>query len=176
MLWWKLQRLKSKDPKTRCRMIEEVAQAADLTALAPVAEALADEEPEVRIAAAKALGCFHDDRSVPPLVSAIKDRSAEVRAAAIFSLRQVGDAGAIDALVHALGDYHHAVRWQAAGALNALGWRPGNNIEFVLRAVATCQHEDADVHGAEAVEILTNALEDNTCPRRHAAAAALGKT
>ena len=24
MLWWKIQRLKSKDPKVRCRMIEEM--------------------------------------------------------------------------------------------------------------------------------------------------------
>jgi HEAT repeat protein len=176
MLWWKLQRLKSRDAKTRCRMIEEVAGSGDLTALEPVADALADEVPEVRIAAAKALGAFHDDRVLPPLVSAIKDRNAEVRAAAIFSLRRLGDAGAIDALVNALADYHHAVRWQAAGALSTMGWRPSNNIEFVLRAVATCQHEDAAVHGAEAVEALTSALEDPTCPRRNAAAIALGKT
>jgi HEAT repeat protein len=176
MLWWKLQRLKSRDPKTRIRMIEEMAGGGDLTALAPIAEAITDEEPEVRAAAARALGAFHDDRAVPPLVAAIKDRSPEVRAAAIASLRQVGDAGAIDALVHALGDYHHAVRWQAAGALGSLGWRPSNNMEFILRSVATCQHEEAAVHGGEAVDVLANALEDTTCPRRHAVAAALGKT
>jgi HEAT repeat protein len=157
-------------------MIEDVARTGDISALAPVAEALSDEEPEVRVAAAKAMGVFQDDRALPPLVAAVKDRNAEVRAAAIFSLRQIGDASAIDGLVHALGDYHHAVRWQAAGALNALGWRPGNNMEFVLRAVAIGQHEDAAVHGAEAVDVLANALEDPTCPRRHAAAAALGKT
>jgi HEAT repeat protein len=157
-------------------MIEEVATAGDSTALMAIAEAVTDEAPEVRVAAVKALGLFHDDRAVSPLVAAIKDRSAEVRAAAIFALRQVGDSGAIDALVHALGDYHHAVRWQAAGALNSMGWRPSTNMEFVLRAVATCQHEDAAVHGAEAVDILANALEDATCPRRNAAAAALGKT
>jgi HEAT repeat protein len=68
------------------------------------------------------------------------------------------------------------VRWQAASALNALGWRPGNPNEFVLHAVALTQHEEAAVHGAKAVEALTKALEDQTCPRRHAAAAALGKT
>jgi HEAT repeat protein len=157
-------------------MIEDTARTGELSALAPIAEALSDEEPEVRLAAAKALGVFHDDRAIPPLISAVKDRNAEVRAAAIFSLRQIGDASAIDALVHALGDYHHAVRWQAAGALSALGWRPGNNMEFVLRAVAIGQHEDAAVHAAEAVDVLANALQDPTCPRRHAAAAALGKT
>ena len=79
-------------------------------------------------------------------------------------------------LVLALKDFNHNVRWQAAAALNALGWRPGNNAEFVMRSVAIGQHEEAAVHGPEAVEMLIHALEDRTCPRRHAAAAALGKT
>ncbi len=176
MLWWKLQRLKSRDAKTRCRIIEEIAAAGDATAVAAVAEAIKDEEPEVRAAAAKALGAFHDERAIAPLIEAVKDRKPEVRAAAIVALRQIGDSAAIDGLVHALKDYHHAVRWQAAGALNALGWRPANNFEFILRAVASGQHEEAAVHGAEAVEMLANALEDKTSPRRHAAAMALGKT
>jgi HEAT repeat protein len=176
MLWWNIQRLKSRDPRIRCKTLEGMIGTSDTSAIAPIADALKDDESEVRVAAAKALGLFQDDRAVPPLVAAIKDRKAEVRAAAILSLRQIGDATAIDALVHALNDYQHSVRWQAAGALNALGWRPGNNMEFILRAVATAHHEDAAVHGPEAVEVLVNALEDRSCPRRHAAAAALGKT
>ena len=176
MLWWKLQRLKSRDPKARCRTIEEMAAAADGSAVLPIIESLKDEEAEVRAAAARALGAFHDERALAPLIEILKDRKPEVRAAAIHSLRLIGDSGAIDGLVHALADYSHAVRWQAASALNAIGWRPGNNLEFVLRSVALGQHEDAAVHGAEAVESLVKALEDRTCPRRHAAAAALGKT
>ena len=176
MLWWKLQRLKSRDPKTRCRIIEEMAASGDASAFDGLTEAIKDEQPEVRTAAARALGVFHDERAIAPLIEAIKDRKPEVRAAAIVSLRQIGDSGAIDALVHALKDYDHAVRWQAAGALNALGWRPSSNIEFILRAVASGHHEDAAVHGGEAIEMLANALEDKTAPRRHAAAAALGKT
>ena len=158
-------------------MIEEVAAAGDASAVAAIAESIKDEEPEVRAAAAKALGVFHDEGAISPLIEAIKDRKPEVRSAAIVSLRQIGDSAAIDALVHALKDYHHAVRWRRRRVrLNALGWRPSNNFEFILRAVASGQHEEAAVHGAEAVEMLANALSDQTAPRRHAAAAALGKT
>jgi HEAT repeat protein len=175
MLWWKLQRLKSKDPKTRQRAVEELAVKGDPSMAEPLVAALKDEEPEVRTAAARALGAFQDDRVLSPLIAALKDRKPEVRAAAIASLRQLNDSRAIDPLVLALKDFNHNVRWQSISTLNALGWRPGNNAEFVMRSVALGQHEDAAVHGAEAVEMLVHALEDRTCPRRHAAAA-LGKT
>ena len=78
----------------------------------------------------------------------LKDRKPEVRASATLSLRQLGDARAIDPLLNALEDTDHNVRWQAAGALNALGWRPANNTEFILRSVATGHHEEAALHGA----------------------------
>lgn len=176
MHWWKLQRIKSKDPKARRRAVVELAAAGQPIHADQVAAALEDAEPEVRVAAAQALGTFADDRVLSPLISALKDRKPEVRAAAVNSLRQLGDARAVGHLVLMLKDFNHTVRWQAAAALNALGWRPGNNAEFVMRSVALGQHEDAAVHGPEAVEMLIQALEDRTCPRRHAAAAALGKT
>ncbi len=176
MLWWKIQRLKSKDPKVRRRMIEEMVASGHPSVVEPVTEAATDEEPEVRLAAAKALGTLADDRALSPLISLLRDRQPEIRATATVSLRQLGDARAIDPLLHALADHDHNVRWHAAGALNALGWRPANNTEFILRSVAVGQHEEAAVHGSKAVEVLTQALEDLSSPRRHAAAIALGKT
>jgi HEAT repeat protein len=176
MLWWKLHRLKSKDPKTRRRTVEEMVASEDPSVVEAVAEALQDEDPEVRAAAAKGLGPLRDERAVKPLIAVLRDRRPEVRAAAITSLRQLGDPRAIEAIVNSLEDYDHSVRWQAAGALNTLGWRPGNNTEIMLRSVAMGQHENAAVHGAGAVEILAKALQDPTSPRRHAAATALGKT
>lgn len=157
-------------------MVQAMALDGDSSAVAPVIEALGDEEPLVRLAAARALGAFQDPRGLSPLISALKDRQADVRAAAITSLRQLGDTRAINALTASLEDNDHSVRWQAAAALNALGWRPGSNTEFILRSVALAQHEDASVHGTRAVEVLARALSDPTCPRRHAAALALGKT
>ena len=176
MLWWKIQRLKSRDPKTRCRVVQDMALSGDPSAIEPVIDALKDEEYEVRLAAARALGAFKDDRVFSPLVSTLKDRRAEVRVAAVTSLRQLGDNRAVQPLTSALEDSDHAVRWQAASALHALGWRPGNDTEFILRSMAMGQHENLSVHGSRAVEVLTRALADPNCPRRHAAALALGET
>ncbi len=176
MLWWKLQRLKSKDPKVRRRMVEDMVATGNPSVVQPVSEAIEDEEPEVRLAAARGLGVLGDDRCLTPLITLLKDRNPEIRAAASLSLRQLGDSRAIDHLRHALEDHDHNVRWQAAGALNALGWRPSNNTDFIMRSVAIGQHEEAAVHGSRAVEALVQALEDMANPRRQAAAAALGKT
>src|SRR6202453_4745573 len=173
MLWGKLQRLKSRDPKTRARVVQDMAVSGDPSTVEPIAEALKDEEPEVRLAAARALGVLQNERSLGPLIVALKDRRADVRAAAVTSLRQLGDTRAIDALTGSLEDNDHSVRWQAAAALKALGWRPGSNTEFILRSVAMAQHEDVAIHGTRAVEVLARALSDPTCPRRHAAAQAL---
>lgn len=157
-------------------MVEDMVASGHPSVVEPVSEAVTDEEPEVRLAAAKALGALGDDRGLSPLISLLRDRQPEIRAAATLSLRQLGDSRAIDPLLRALEDRDHNVRWQAAGALTALGWRPSNNTEFILRSVAIGQHEEAAAHGSRAVEVLVQALEDMTSPRRHAAAAALGKT
>jgi hypothetical protein len=45
MLWWKLQRIKSKDPKTLRRMVEDMAVAGDPSVFEPISEALSDEAP-----------------------------------------------------------------------------------------------------------------------------------
>jgi HEAT repeat protein len=175
MLWWKLQRLKSRDPKSRRRAVEELAGREDTAMLIPLTAALSDAEADVRAAAARVLGTYQDERISAPLIAALNDRKPEVRAAALASLRQHGDAKILPRLIPSLDDSSHLVRWQAASALNGFGWRPGNPNEFILHAVAMGHHEEAAVHGSKAVEALTRALEDPTCPRRSAAAAALGK-
>src|SRR5271168_257388 len=170
MLWWKLQKLRSRDVRTRCRAVQDMALTGDSSAVDPVIEALKDDEPLVRLAAARGLGALQDPRALSPLVDALKDRRPDVRAAVVASLRQIGDSRAIDPLTAALEDNDHSVRYQAASALNALGWRPGTNTEFLLRSVALAQHEDVTFHGTRAVEVLARALSDPSCPRRHAAA------
>jgi HEAT repeat protein len=176
MLWWKLQRLKSRDPKARRAVIEEVVATGSSAVIEPVCEALKDENPDVRVAAARGLGALGDDRGVLPLMGALKDPKAEVRAAAAQSLRIIGDTRAIDALTPVLHDADHAVRWQAASALNALGWRPANDTEFVLRSVALGQHDHAASYGSNSVDVLINALKDPACPKRNEIAVALGRT
>ncbi len=176
MLWWKLQRLKSKDVTTRVRMVEAMAASGNGSVVGHVTEALQeDDDSDVRIAAAKGLGLLRDERGIAPLVHALNDQVMEVRVAAAQSLRQIGNTLAIPPLVVALRDPSHHVRWTAATALAALGWRPTSNTESVLRAVALGQHEDAAAFGKEAVEFLVKSLQDPTSPKRRAAVIALGK-
>ncbi len=52
MLWWKLQRLKSRMPVRR-RMLDEMVATGDPAVVEPLAEALKDEAPEVRVAAVR---------------------------------------------------------------------------------------------------------------------------
>jgi HEAT repeat protein len=176
MLWWKLQRLKSGNAKTRCRAVQDMALSGDPSAVDPCVESLGDDAPEVRLAAARALGALKDARGFSPLVEALKDRNSDVRAAAATSLRQLGDSRAISPLTASLNDSDHTVRWQAATALNGLGWKPSTDTEHILRSAAMGQHENLAVHGNRAVDALTRALSDPSCPRRHAAARALGET
>jgi len=176
MLWWKLQRLKSKDVTTRVRMVEAMSTSGNGSVVGHVSEALQeDDDSGVRLAAAKGLGLLRDERGIGPLVAALKDIVPEIRVAAAQSLRQIGDTRAIPPLVDALRDTSHNVRWTSATALGALGWRPTSNTESVLRAVAMGQHEDAAAFGKEAVEYLVKSLADPTSPKRRAAVTALGK-
>jgi HEAT repeat protein len=176
MLWWKLQRLKSKDVTTRMRIVEEMAATGKASVFEPIAAALKeDEESDVRVAAARGLGFLGDDRGVGPLALALHDPVPEVRTAAAQALRRVGDTRAIEPLLNSLRDPNHNVRWHVATALTALGWRPNSDTEFVLRSVALGQHEEAAAYGEEAVESLIKCLEDASSPKRQEAAVALGK-
>src|SRR5690348_5302607 len=176
MIWWKSQRLKSGNPKIRLRMLEQLAAVGDPSLIESLAAALNDPVADNRATAARLLGTVQDERALPALAPALKDKTPEVRLAAVNSLRQSPDPRAKESLVVALEDTHHAVRWQAATALNALGWRPTHDTEFIRHAVAVGNHEQAAVHGNVATGYLINALKDPACPRRHAAAIALGKT
>jgi HEAT repeat protein len=176
MLWWKLQRLKSRDPKTRIAILEEMEAKGGFAVIAPMAEALRDEDPNVRGAAAKGLAKLQDERVLAPLITALSDERPDVRIAASQGLRQLGDARAIEALVHVLRDNNHLVRWHGASALDAIGWRPTTDEETILRSVAVGHYEVAGGYGKKATELLIQALGDVTCSKRHEVALALGKT
>ncbi len=87
--------------------------------------ALADVDPDLRAAAASALGKLGSTAAfaVSSLADALGDRDPRVRRAAAWALGDVGAgaAEAVPALIDALSDGDGRVRWRAVRALRAIG-------------------------------------------------------
>jgi HEAT repeat protein len=79
-----------------------------------------ENDHNVRLSAASALGKLEEDRAVEPLIDALDDRR-EVREVAILSLGRIGDPVAVDALIEKLKDENWDVRSSAAKALGQIG-------------------------------------------------------
>jgi HEAT repeat protein len=79
--------------------------------------------PELRMAAANALGEIGDADAVGPLTERFDDSDPRVRARAARACGEIGDARATDALTGLLGDPKAAVRLDAAQALGRIGNR-----------------------------------------------------
>jgi HEAT repeat protein len=79
-----------------------------------------ENDHNVRLAAATALGKLEEDRAVEPLIDALDDRR-EVREVVILSLGRIGDPVAVDSLIRMLEDGNWDVRSSAAKALGQIG-------------------------------------------------------
>ncbi|UCG63712.1 MAG: HEAT repeat domain-containing protein [Deltaproteobacteria bacterium] len=124
--------------------------------VAKLIKALGDNESEVRMNAAEALGRIGPDANEagPALIEALSDSDYAVRYSAAEALGEIGydTKEAIRALIKALGDPDSDVRWRAASALGSIG-----------------------LDAKEAVPALIHALGDDHHRVRYSAAEALGK-
>ena len=82
--------------------------------------ALNDTNPNVRFAAACALGNIGDNVAVEPLIKSLKDEEGGVREVASIALGKIGDDRAVEPLINALNDPYDAVRIAAANSLNQI--------------------------------------------------------
>jgi HEAT repeat protein/beta-lactamase regulating signal transducer with metallopeptidase domain len=130
---------------------QEVSEA-DTRAVAALSEALFDDDPVVRLAAAEGLGGMEDPRAVEALSRALRsDESVEVRRMAAWALGEIEDARAVPALSEALrSDKDEEVRRMSAWALG-------------------------EIESATAVEALGAALKDSSPEVRKTAVWALGE-
>jgi len=97
--------------------------AADWARAEAFRQALGADLPELRMAAANALGDVGGADAVPDLVERFEDDDPRVRARAARACGTVGDPRAVDPLVGLLGDPVPAVRRAAADALGRVGNR-----------------------------------------------------
>src|SRR6185436_5612942 len=175
MHWWTVKQLKFKNPQTRRQAVEKLAETRTEEAIDCLMDALQDDDPLVRLAAVKGLALCKDPRTLPSLIQGMRDPKPEVREAVVASLIQIGDETCIEVLVGALKDLHPSVRSRTAQALDALGWKPANDLQKVARLSALGEYQKAASLGSVALDALLAALRDPNCPSRRMVVEALSQ-
>jgi HEAT repeat protein len=125
--------LKSDDPKKR---LEAVAQlgADDMTLAAPFLLNVIEQDaaPEVREAAARALGAGGAEAAVPLMILWLNGTNKQQAATAAEVLGDIGGDKATAALTRSLGDPETGVRVKAVTALGKIGLRGDGNVVIAL--------------------------------------------
>lgn len=167
------------------RQLEDSGRAA-AEAVPALAEAMEDEDGDVRLLAAAALREIGPAaaEAAPALAKALRwgHGGIDLYFRAIAALREIGPA-AVPALVAALNDLDAQVRWEAAAALHVIGPAAAEAVPALAEAL-----KDQDAHirsraadalreigpaAAEAVPALVVALKDQHIHVRTSAASAL---
>ncbi len=141
--------------------------------------ALIDDDADVRIEAANALGAMGDVRAVKPLLLALIDEEVTVRRAAVRALGKLGDDSAIMGLLNAFLDEDGTVRDTVDTVLDTLGGAGLNALVF-----AALKHNEPairrhaierliHIHDERAVLPLITALMDDDVEVQQLAADAL---
>jgi HEAT repeats len=137
------------DPTVRKSVVMELIQYGEI-AVDPLIALLMDEDSDVRVHAATALGWVGGKDAIQPLLVALQDENLGVRRYAARALCWVVDETAVLGLIDALHDEDNYVRCYSA---RALGWSQDERAIEPLKALL--QHENADVRS-----YTTTALED----------------
>jgi HEAT repeat protein len=158
-----------------------LAEGIDLSSLMKEAvpghiKALKDEDPAVRLEAAKALGQIGSEatEAIPTLIHAVNDPDPEVAAKAIEALQRTDQrtAQVLRALLAAIKDSRADVRAAAAAALANMWWAEKGEPENRRAGRLGRQSEEL---ARSAIPVLTAALRDKNARVRAQAAAALAE-
>ena len=150
-------------------------------AVEPMIAALNDENKNVRIFAAIALGEIKDSRAVEPLITALRDENVEVREKTVSALGKIKHPRVLEFLIVALRDENSKVRVKA---VEVLGEMKDPRVVEPLIAALNDESEKVRMLTAEvlgetkdprAVEPLITALNDENSEVRVKTLEALGK-
>ena len=100
---------------------KKIDQGADWAVAKRFAKALSSNIPELRMAAASALGKLGDESGISSLKSALSDGDPRVRQRVCMALGEINHPSAVPALIDRLSDPNGQVRHEAAIALSAIG-------------------------------------------------------
>ncbi len=175
MRWLTLQQLKSKNPATRLQMVQKLTDSDDEDAVEALINVLADEDLEVRKAAAKGLGKLKTELAVESLIASLRDPQPEMRQIVTGALKAIGDKRATTPLVSLLRDDNPNVRYHAISALESLNWNPRDDAERAMRCVASGKLNQAVNYGGAAIDALSFELRTGVHYKRIEAVEALGK-
>ena len=126
-------------------------------AVAPLIEALQDEKPIVRQAAAAALGDTGDTRAVEGLIERLADPFEGVCQSAAVSLGKLGAQEAVEPLIQTMGDENELVRKAAINGLGMIGDKRA------LPALKRAAAEDTE-SVAERARAAMQEIESETAP------------
>ncbi|TQQ81279.1 HEAT repeat domain-containing protein [Halonotius terrestris] len=154
---------------------QKIEEGADWAVAKRFAKALNSDIPELRMAAASALGKLGDESAVSSLTNALSDNNSKVRVRVCLALGMIGHASAVPALIDRLSDPSGRVREEAAVALSTIGTDQAlaaltdmmdSNNDSIRRVAANALGEAGT---ADVVEPLANALTDPNTAVRSAA-------
>jgi len=130
----------------------------DTRAVAPLIEALRDQDADLSCAAAYALGQIGDTRAVEPLITALEYPHA-VRFKYIDALGQLGDTRAVEPLIAFLDDYDYDTRDSRSHSMLALGEiGDARAVEPLLASLNTIFDDDYKT-ACDALRLLNPTIE-----------------
>ena len=183
------------DEADRCYAARALGKLGDNAALDALVERLRDEDIDVCVDAAEALGQICDLRAVEPLLESLaNDPSGEICTVIATALGQLGGSDANSALIKVAAERPEALEWQEDGdwdtwwdvqmeAVKALGEaKEEKAVDTLLEIMTSDDHQDIESEvlkslaqiGGKGLDILIKRLQEGTPRERRRAAKALG--